>query len=228
MARYRVLTVSRPGYLRTPLSVGRTPAEQARACSELLDSLGINSVVLIGASAGGPSAISFASLYPNKTLGLLGIFPISQPMLFEEEKPFFYGSDFSFWMVANASDHSFGRKLVSFFVSDQGILERVNSGRESLLKAWPPSRRLSGDENDEAQFAHLDLFNGPEITVPTLIIHGTDDSNVPFSQSKELTDRISGSVLHPIVGGTHFMFDTHSEEIIPVIAEFLVMVTSEK
>ena len=41
---YRVLTPSRLGYLRTPLSVSKSPAEQAKAYKALLDSLGIKEV----------------------------------------------------------------------------------------------------------------------------------------------------------------------------------------
>ena len=46
MEGYRVLTPSRPGYLRTPLEVGKTAAEQARAFSALLDTIGIKGVIV--------------------------------------------------------------------------------------------------------------------------------------------------------------------------------------
>ena len=39
---YRVLTPSRPGYMATPLDVGRTPQDQARAFAALLDALDID------------------------------------------------------------------------------------------------------------------------------------------------------------------------------------------
>lgn len=38
---YRYLAVSRPGYLGTPLSSGKTPEQQADLCAALLDILGI-------------------------------------------------------------------------------------------------------------------------------------------------------------------------------------------
>ena len=47
---FRVLTPSRPGYLRTPLDAGRSPAEQARVYIALLDSLDIDNVIVMGAS----------------------------------------------------------------------------------------------------------------------------------------------------------------------------------
>ena len=70
---YRVLTPSRPGYLRTPLSVGYTPLEQAAAFKELLDGLGIEKVIVIGISGGGPSSMEFAADFPERTLGLIAL-----------------------------------------------------------------------------------------------------------------------------------------------------------
>ena len=223
---YRVLTVSRPGYLRTPISVGRTPDEQARAYAALLDSLNIRSVVVCGASGGGPSAIAYAAMYPETTLGFLGLFPISQSWHARGEDYAFTHSDFWLWAAANASRNSLGRKVINFFVQDPSMEQWIETGTNMLEGTWPPSQREAGLLNDMEQYEMLDLLNGRDITVPTLIIHGTEDINVPFSQSEALTSKISESVLHPIKGGTHFMFSTHSEEIIPVMAEFLSKVTN--
>lgn len=221
---YRMLTVSRPGYLRTPISVGRSPYEQARAYAALLDSLNIRSVVVLGASGGGPSAIAFTAMYPETTLGFLGLFPISQSWHMNGEDHALTHSDFWLWAAANASRTSFGRKVVKFLVQEPLMEEWIESGN-MLEHVWPPSQREVGLLNDIEQYEMLDLLNGRDITVPTLIIHGTEDVDVPFSQSELLTARISGSVLHPIEGGTHSMFSTHSEEINPVMAEFLSKVT---
>ena len=221
---YRVLSVSRPGYLRTPLSTGRTPDEQAHACTALLDKLGIDSVVVFGASGGGPSSIAFAALYPERTICFLGLFPISHSWRIMEQ-PAFTNSDFWLWTVAKISSNSFGQKVAYFFAQGQAAKQWIEMGPDMLGDTWPPSLREAGLLNDMAQFKELDLLKGRDITVPTLIIHGTADINVPFSQSKLLTERISGSVLHPIEGGTHTMMSTHSEEIIPVMAMFIGRLT---
>ena len=59
-AGYGVIAPSRPGYLRTPLSTGRTFEEQADALAALLDALEVDRVVPYGVSAGGPPTIHFA------------------------------------------------------------------------------------------------------------------------------------------------------------------------
>ena len=68
---YRVIAPSRPGYLRTPSASGRTPAEQARLYAALLDRLGIDKVVVLGVSGGGPSALQFAILHPERCRALI-------------------------------------------------------------------------------------------------------------------------------------------------------------
>jgi pimeloyl-ACP methyl ester carboxylesterase len=46
----RVIAPSRPGYLGTPLSTGRTPGEQAAAMVALLDELEVERAVVVGLS----------------------------------------------------------------------------------------------------------------------------------------------------------------------------------
>ena len=62
---YRVVTPSRPGYLRTSLAVGSSLEGQARMFATLLDSLGIPVVAVVTGSAGGPAALEFAARYPD-------------------------------------------------------------------------------------------------------------------------------------------------------------------
>src|SRR5689334_19745131 len=54
------IAVSRPGYLRTPLSTGETAAAQADMYANLLDALALQQATVVGISGGGPSAIQFA------------------------------------------------------------------------------------------------------------------------------------------------------------------------
>jgi pimeloyl-ACP methyl ester carboxylesterase len=78
-AGYRVIVPSRPGYLRTPLSSGRTPAEQAELLAGMLDVLGIRQVVLYAYSQGGASSLEFARTYPKKCSGLILFSALTRP-----------------------------------------------------------------------------------------------------------------------------------------------------
>ena len=77
---FRVLAPSRPGYLRTPISAGRTPREQADAYVALLDALSIDQVVVMGLSGGGPSSMAFAAAYPDRALALIALEAVSNSL----------------------------------------------------------------------------------------------------------------------------------------------------
>jgi len=65
------IAISRPGYLRTPISVGRTAEQQADAIAALLDALALEQVAAHGISGGGPAAIHFAARHPDRITALL-------------------------------------------------------------------------------------------------------------------------------------------------------------
>jgi len=230
MSGFRFLAPSRPGYLRTPLSVGRSPTEQAHAYAALLETLNIESVVVMGASGGGPSSISFAALYPEKTLALVAMEAVSQSIPIEDgpEMPAFMRSDFPMWAVLSIMKNFMGAEaILKLLVPDEAIRELILGDAEKtesvgslLWSAWPISQREAGLLNDFEQFDILELPSG-EVTVPTLIIHGTNDANVPFSQSEALADQVPGSILHVIEGGDHMMPFSHAEEIAVAIEQFL-------
>lgn len=75
--KYRLLCVSRPGYLLTPLKSGQSIVEQANLFAALLDALEINKTCMISASAGGPPAYTFAMNYPERLWGLIAIDSVS-------------------------------------------------------------------------------------------------------------------------------------------------------
>ncbi len=68
---HTTLTISRPGYRRTPLSSGATPAQQADLCAALLDTLQIKQAIVIALSGGGPTGLEFALRYKDHCRGLV-------------------------------------------------------------------------------------------------------------------------------------------------------------
>jgi pimeloyl-ACP methyl ester carboxylesterase len=80
---FRVICPSKPGYLRTPLSIGKTFEEHADMLAAVLDSLDIRKKVAIaGVSLGGPAALQFALRHHDRTACL-----IMQDAVSHEYKP---------------------------------------------------------------------------------------------------------------------------------------------
>ena len=74
-AGFRVIAVSRFGYLRTPLPANASAPAQADAHACLLDSLDLRQAAIVGVSAGGPSALQFALRFPDRTTALVLLVP---------------------------------------------------------------------------------------------------------------------------------------------------------
>ena len=93
---YRILTPSRPGYLRTALSNGLSPEEKADCFKALLDALEINKVFVMGVSGGGPSSIQFAARFPQSVYGLILFEAVSYSQDFtKEDEELINASDFA-------------------------------------------------------------------------------------------------------------------------------------
>ena len=70
-AGFSVIAPSRPGYLGTPLTGGKTPAEQADLFAALLDALTIDKVAVVCGSAGGASGYAFSIRHPGRVTALV-------------------------------------------------------------------------------------------------------------------------------------------------------------
>ena len=235
---FRILMLSRPGYLRTPLSVGQTAAEQATAYSELLEVLGIQKVVVMGISGGGPSSMEFAAKFPEKTLGLIAFEAVSYSEdyanKFPDDESMMNGSDFSMWAGLYYMSFLGIKKKADMMLPNPKNRIRLTSNPKNVAKLksmewsiWPMSLRREGVVNDYQQFANLSIpFE--KINAPTLAIHGNEDINVDLAHARELIQKVQGSELRIIDEGDHMMMFTHTEEIDSLIKEFVLRVSNDQ
>ena len=235
---FRILILSRPGYSRTPLGVGKTPAEQATAYSELLDVLGIQKVVVMGISGGGPSSMEFAAKFPEKTLGLIAFEAVSYSEdyanKFPDDESMMNGSDFSMWAGLYSMSFLGTKKKAAMMLPNPKNRIRLTSNPKNVAKLksmewsiWPMSLRREGVVNDYQQFANLSIpFE--KINAPTLAIHGNEDINVDLAHARELIQKVQGSELRIIDEGDHMMMFTHAEEIDSLIKEFVLRVSNDQ
>lgn len=226
----KYISVSRPGYLRTPLSTGVTAEEQADALVALLDTLGIEKAAFIGTSTGGLVGIHFALKYPERCWALVLLSSVNAPLHIQLAalkgiSPLVQ-TDFLPWMLMHPETlmliHPNLRKQAAHNPEMLKTIEQI------LKTAYPTSMRLSGMLNDATMIENVGFLPLEDITVPTLVIHGDADDTVPFSQGVESASRIPGAQFIPISGGTHYCALTHLELTRPAIMKFLEPYAPEK
>ena len=230
---YRVLTPSRPGYLRTPLSIGKTPKEQAQVFNELLNGLNIEKVIIMGISGGGPTSIEFAASYPEKVMGLVALEAVS----FSEELSDADASGlevpdrqtlFSFLLLYLLGDEAIAEYLLPSKDNHARLLsdpKNIQSIKDLIWTIWPFSERKDGFYNDYFQFSNLSLPL-TLINAPVLIIHGNEDINVDIEQAEYIKELLPDSQLSIIEGADHYMLSTHRNEINKIINDFINKIES--
>ena len=196
---YTILGLSRPGYYLTPLSSGKTPKEQAALYKSLIDKLNIDSVYVFGASGGGPSSIQFALDYPERCAGLILFAAVSEKW---EPQGELMMSDFGMWLFFQVISLTF----------DKEMKKEMNWLFTNSF--FPIKSIIDGYDNDSFQFANLVNFPFEEIVVPTLLIHGNNDINVPFSFSQQAAKRIPNATLFEMKGKDHYAIMTSYRDTI--------------
>ena len=234
---FRCLGISRPGYLRTPLTTGKTPAEQADAYVALLDALGIKQAAVIGLSGGGPSALQFALRHPDRCWALVMLAAVSQRWNTIEEAeraaPLMHllnkliQTDFTSNIMALVAQR--WPELLVPFAIDNPEHQPLVSGQGPKLELMADmvnschlfNDRYDGFENDMQQFDRLPLYPLADIRTPTLILHGTADQNVPFSHAEFVAQTVPQATLKAFEDAIHGVFVTHQEEVTAELTAFL-------
>lgn len=226
-----VVTVSRWGYLRTPMPrnpAHRTFEAQADSYVALLDHLGIDKVAMVGISGGAPSAILFALRHPDRVWGLVSVAGVTGPI-----SPNFSMRDHAMLAVINndlglLTLKTFARKrLLAFYGGRRARPEafRDEPEKQRVLEALyfphPLSMRRRGLAHDLALFPTLPRYPVERIAVPTLAVHGTADATVPIAHSRFLVDNVKGARLLAVEGGGHLSIATHKEIALSGVYHFL-------
>ena len=230
---YRFVSVSRPGYLGTPLSAGRAPEEQADLLAHLLDALGIREAALMAISGGGPSAIHFALLHRDRCWGLVLISTCGEkidtrlPLLFHLTKLLARWPAFGNMMrrrTARDLERAARRSITDPVLRARTVQDPHTGPLLAALMASTLDRmalRLPGTEND-IRVTRATTYPLEQIAVPVLVVHGTADPLVPFTKhAKMLVDRIPGAELLALEGGEHAAIFTHRNEVRLRVTQFL-------
>jgi pimeloyl-ACP methyl ester carboxylesterase len=225
---FKVISLSRPGYLGTPLSVGETMEQQADAFAALLDALNLTSAAVICGSGGGPSSLLFALRHPDRCWALvlvdalLNPEPVTNTNRLQEFLEPIFRADFLIWIIAKF----FWRGLVESGMGELNEQIRNDPNKVAILRSLiygliTSSLGRDGMRNDMIQWRkHMPKFNFADVKVPTFIVHAKNDKSIPFHYAEKYTT-IPGSKLLTFEDGGHTCFIVYSEVAEPATLEFL-------
>ena len=225
-AGFRIVAVSRPGYLGTPLEVGKTAEAQGDALAAFMDAMDLSKAAAVGCSAGGPPSYQLAERHPNRVAALIEIDSVCIKYTKKQElsqlQETIYFSKLGLWLVDYFIRH-FPAAVVKNFLQTESSLDKHEIGKrvkeivgdedklafvDFLFKTMSQDydRRKAGLDNDFAIMEGIDKLPLSNIECPTLIMHGDADSDVPMSHAEYAHVAIPGSDLFPIKGSSHIGF----------------------
>ena len=232
-AGFRVLALSRPGYLGTPFAAGRSPEQQADLVAALLDALGIARAAVIAISGGGPCALAFALRHPGRCDGLALIstcsvkndarIPVSFHIMKAMARVPFVVRAMGRRALANPA------KSLERAIADSGVRRRLLADAEvmALYTALLAStfhrmgERITGTDND-IRITFTTELPLERIQVPALVVHGTADKVAPYRRHvPPFAARLPGVRVCTVEGGEHVTLFTHRERVRAEVGAFL-------
>jgi 2-hydroxy-6-oxonona-2,4-dienedioate hydrolase len=231
---FRVIAMSRFGYLRTPLPADASATAQSAAHACLLDALNIRRAAVIGASAGAPSSMQFALRYPERTAALVLLVPAAYvprpggapPMKTPPGTEFLFDtalkSDFLFWAAPRVARQTVIRAILA---TPPALVESASADErervaQMLDHILPVSPRRLGLLNDAAVTSSLPRYELERIAVPTLILSMADDLFGTYDGARYSAEHIPRARFIGFPSGGH-LWVGHQQEVMSEIAAFL-------
>lgn len=210
---------------------------QALDLASLLDAFHIPSVHVIGSSAGGPISIIFAALWPHRVRSLtlagtgLNLFPEGDPVsdlirqqitildnegaeaAFEQRPAGVETSLEPLWIVDEMQARG---RYAEYLEREQQLTQQVQA-----ISLAERARYHAVEMRSMQAYMRDDLQNfASRLTCPTLVLHGSDDREVPLAQGEELAQTVPNARMHIIPGGGHSLVH-RSDEGRRVVIEFI-------
>jgi pimeloyl-ACP methyl ester carboxylesterase len=223
--RYRLLSVSRPGYLGTPLTSGRALEQQADTFAALLDALDLPAAAMVAVSAGGPPGYLFAARHPDRVWALVAIAGVSGTYRMPETAgPLTEAMFMSSWgqrltrhvarrrpawmvrQILRSLGHYTRQEVRAHADAALRSPEAVAFVQGLLATMDPYAPRKPGLDNDMAVLARLTHAPVEQVRCPTLVVHGTHDADVKFADGVYAYEHIPGAERVWVEQGSHLAF----------------------
>jgi pimeloyl-ACP methyl ester carboxylesterase len=231
---FRIVAMSRFGYLGTPLPDDASAMAQADAHAALLDALGIARAAIVGVSAGAASSLQFALRHPSRcsALGLIvpGLFvpraaghaslltPEMTELLFDTA----LRSDFLFWAATRLARRAMIRGILA---TPPEVVDRASADEraridQTLQRILPVSPRRIGLLNDARAMSTLTRYALESVAAPTLVASVADDLFGTFDAARYTAEHIPNARFIGFKTGGH-LWVGHHDAMIAEVAGFL-------
>ena len=231
---FRVIAISRFGYLRTPLPDDASAEAQADAHACLLEALGISRAAVLGMSAGAPSTMQFALRHPDRVAAMILMVPATYvpreggeasvrtphwtQVLFDTA----LRSDFLFWTLIRFMPDTAARSILATPPEVVDEASPAEKARFEMLKdhILPVEPRRLGFVNDAAVVSTLRRYELEKIATPTLLISAEDDGYGTWDGAKYAAEHLPNATLVGFPRGGHMLVG-HNDKIAAEIEAFL-------
>ncbi|WP_420370426.1 alpha/beta fold hydrolase [Curtobacterium sp. L1-20] len=227
---FRVVALSRPGYLGTSLDPARASLDdEADRYVAVLDRLGIDRAAVLAWSGGGPAAYRFAARHPDRVRSLVVAAGLSGRWVPPSPGPLE-------WVVTSTRVGA-ALATVAARLAPATVIRAAEAGVSSLRGAElrdhvrgvlaDPVRRAfvldlattgnasgahrPGWDNDVRNLGALTDLGLRDVHVPTLLVHGDADTDVDPAHSARAAAQVPGAELVTLPGGTHFALWAHRD-----------------
>jgi pimeloyl-ACP methyl ester carboxylesterase len=206
----RWVSYDRPAYGGSSPNPGRDMACAAADVAAIADVLGIGRFAVLGHSGGGPHALACGALLPERVIAVVSV---SAPAPFDAQ-----GLDwFAGWSRSGVAEQRAalaGRAaLEAYLPSAEFDPETFTPGDQSALEGrWSWLAGVAGQAMEQGDAGMVDDllagaqawgFAPADITVPVLILHGTQDRMVPSAHGEWLAAHCPTAELRLATGHGH-------------------------
>jgi len=227
--RFHWIAPSRFGYLRSTFQAHATFDDQARAYADLLDHLGIDKVAVVALSHGGPSALLFAVLYPERvsslTLLSCGVASLSDAAQEQANQKgdtltAIFKHDWLYW----ATSKLLRGQLMALMGANEAVIEGFTKDQRELVDRVidymnPVAPRSAGVAFDNK--AAMPNQRIAAIRAPTLVVHAKDDMLQLYRNAEFATSTIPGARLVTFDNGGHLVIAVQQLAIQAEVQQFI-------
>jgi pimeloyl-ACP methyl ester carboxylesterase len=238
---FKAISMSRFGYLRTPLPKDASPAAQADAHACLLDALGVTKAAAVGISAGSPSALQYCLRHPARCSALVLLVPaIPVPgravadttppsPLWQFVFEYVLRSDFAIWAITRAWPEMLVETVLATPVEEfhRASPAERQRGLGVIRDIFPVSLKADGLTNDARLTTPTPIPYLEQIAAPTLAISAEDDLYRTAAGARYATEQIPGARMILFPTGGHAWLG-HDAAVRDEVATFLRRATSSE